>query len=39
MENNNFVTVEDFNKYTEYVQGVLNGVKESSSSNETENCG
>jgi uncharacterized metal-binding protein len=36
MENNNFVTVEDFQKYTEYVQGVLNGVKESSSSNETE---
>jgi len=36
MENNNFVTVGDFNKYTEYVQGVLNGVKESSSSSENE---
>lgn len=31
-----FVTVEDFNKYTEYVKGVLNGVKESSNSDNTE---
>jgi methyl-accepting chemotaxis protein len=30
MENsNNYVTVEDFQKYTEYVKSVLNGVKES----------
>jgi hypothetical protein len=37
MENqNNFVTVEDFQKYTEYVKGVLNNVKESSNSDSTE---
>jgi len=36
MENQNFVTVEDFQKYTEYVQGVLNNVKESSNSDNSE---
>ena len=36
MENNNFVTVEDFQKYTEYVSGVLNNVKESANSNNDE---
>jgi hypothetical protein len=37
MENqNNYVTVEDFQKYTEYVKGVLNNVKESSNSDSTE---
>lgn len=36
MENQNFVTVEDFQKYTEYVQGVLNNVKESANSDNTE---
>ena len=37
MENqNNFVTVEDFQKYTEYVKGVLNNVKESSNPGNTE---
>ena len=32
----NFVTVEDFQKYTEYVKGVLNNVKESSNSDNSE---
>jgi len=36
MENNNFVTVEDFQKYTEYVSGVLSNVKESTNSNNDE---
>lgn len=36
MENNNFVTVEDFQKYTEYVSGVLNNVKESANSTNDE---
>ena len=38
MENNsgNFVTVEDFNKYTEYVKNTLDGVKESANSNSDE---
>ena len=36
MENNNFVTVEDFQKYTEYVSGVLGNVKESANSNNEE---
>jgi|TARA_R110002126_G_scaffold185936_5_gene334641 hypothetical protein len=38
MENNsgNFVTVEDFNKYTEYVKNTLDGVKESANSNNDE---
>jgi len=37
MENqNNYVTTEDFQKYTEYVKGVLNNVKESSNSDNTE---
>lgn len=36
MENNNFVTVEDFQKYTEYVSGVLSNVKESANSNNDE---
>ena len=36
MENNEFVTVEDFQKYTEYVSGVLNNVKESANSNNNE---
>ena len=36
MENNEFVTVEDFQKYTEYVSGVLNSVKESANSNNNE---
>ena len=38
MENNsgNFVTVEDFNKYTEYVKTTLDGVKESANSNSDE---
>jgi hypothetical protein len=36
MENQNFVTVEDFQKYTEYVQGVLNNVKESANSDNSE---
>jgi uncharacterized protein YoxC len=37
MENqNNYVTIEDFQKYTEYVKGVLNNVKESSNSDNTE---
>lgn len=38
MENNsgNFVTVEDFNKYTEYVKTTLDGVKESANSNNDE---
>ena len=38
MENTseNFVTVEDFNKYTEYVKNTLDGVKESANSNSDE---
>jgi hypothetical protein len=38
MEKNteNFVTVEDFNKYTEYVKNTLDGVKESANSNNDE---
>jgi len=38
MENTtgNFVTVEDFNKYTEYVKNTLDGVKESANSNNDE---
>jgi len=38
MENNtgNFVTVEDFNKYTEYVKNTLDSVKESTNSNSDE---
>tara|TARA_R110000823_G_scaffold4223_7_gene15967 strand:+ start:2002 stop:3696 length:1695 start_codon:yes stop_codon:yes gene_type:complete len=36
MENNKFVTVEDFQKYTEYVSGVLGNVKESTNSNNDE---
>ena len=38
MENNTdkFVTVEDFNKYTEYVKNTLDGVKESTNSNSDE---
>jgi hypothetical protein len=38
MENNtgDFVTVEDFNKYTEYVKTTLDGVKESTNSNSDE---
>ena len=38
MENNsgNFVTVEDFNKYTEYVKNTLDSVKESANSNSDE---
>jgi hypothetical protein len=32
----NYVTVEDFQKYTEYVKSVLNNVKESSNSNNSE---
>ena len=38
MENNsgNFVTVEDFNKYTEYVKDTLDSVKESANSNSDE---
>ena len=38
MENNsgNFVTVEDFDKYTEYVKNTLDGVKESANSNNDE---
>ena len=32
MENNKFVTVEDFNNYTEYVKGILENLKESKSS-------
>jgi hypothetical protein len=35
-QENNFVTVEDFQKYTEYVKGVLNNVKESSKSDNSE---
>jgi hypothetical protein len=38
MENQNqYVTVEDFQKYTEYVKGVLNNVKESSTTNVSSN--
>ena len=38
MEKNteNFVTVDDFNKYTEYVKNTLDGVKESANSNNDE---
>ena len=38
MENTSdkFVTVEDFNKYTEYVKNTLDGVKESANSNNDE---
>lgn len=36
MENQKFVTVEDFQKYTEYVKGVLSNVKESAKSDNTE---
>ena len=36
MENEKFVTVGDFQKYTEYVQGVLNNVKESANTNDNE---
>ena len=36
MEKQNFVTVEDFQKYTEYVKGVLGNVKESANSNNSE---
>ena len=38
MENTsgNFVTVEDFNKYTEYVKNTLDGVKESANTNSDE---
>lgn len=36
MENQNFVTVEDFQKYTEYVKGVLGNVKESANSDNSE---
>ena len=36
MENKNYVSVEDFQKYTEYVSGVLSNVKESTNSNNDE---
>ena len=36
MENENYVSVEDFQKYTEYVSGVLSNVKESTNSNNDE---
>jgi hypothetical protein len=36
METKTFVTVEDFNNYTEYVKGVLENLKESQSSNQEE---
>ncbi len=39
MENNNFVTVEDFQKYTEYVSGALSNVKESTNPNNEEGEG
>jgi len=35
-DQNNYVTVEDFQKYTEYVKGVLTNVKESSNSDNSE---
>jgi hypothetical protein len=35
-QDSNFVTVEDFQKYTEYVKGVLHNVKESSTSDSSE---
>ena len=36
MEQKNYLTVEDFNNYTEYVKGVLENLKESKSSNQEE---
>lgn len=35
-ENKNFVTAEDFNKYTEYLKTELKGIKEASNSSEKE---